>query len=126
MVPHLTTFLWFLSQGKLYTIYKQVPSCSVTLTNERVCIARIETSQDGSPICLHYSTNPKECKPTATQQNLFGPNAAAFSSLDDIMKNMPKIMANLSGITRGELIDSPTMKISMREYQDIGIKVGDR
>jgi hypothetical protein len=42
------------------------------------------------------------------------------------MKNMPKIMANLSGITRGELIDSPTMKISMREYQDIGIKVGDR
>jgi hypothetical protein len=34
-------------------------------------------------------------------------------------------MANLPGLGGG-LIDSPTIKFSMHEYQDMGIKVGDK
>jgi hypothetical protein len=39
---------------------------------------------------------------------------------------MPKVMANISGMMGGGLTDAPIMKMSMREYQDIGIKVGDK
>jgi len=59
--------------------------------------------------------------------NPFGPNMMAFTSREDLMKNLPKAMANISkGMSGGGLVDSPTFKISMREYEDMGIKVGDR
>jgi hypothetical protein len=41
------------------------------------------------------------------------------------MKNMPKVMANIPGLGAG-VTDSPTIKLSMHEYQDMGIKVGDK
>jgi hypothetical protein len=37
------------------------------------------------------------------------------------MGNISKIMGGSSGLT-----DTPTFKISMKEYEDIGIKVGDK
>ena len=44
------------------------------------------------------------------------------------MKNLPKAMANISKAMGGggPLTDSPTFKISMREYEDMAIKVGDK
>jgi hypothetical protein len=40
------------------------------------------------------------------------------------MKNLSKAMANIGG--GGIPTDSPTFKISMREYEDMAIKVGDK
>jgi hypothetical protein len=52
----------------------------------------------------------------------------AFTSPEDLMKNLPKAMGNISKIMGGSsgLTDTPTFKISMKEYEDIGIKVGDK
>ena len=52
----------------------------------------------------------------------------AFTSPEDLMKNLPKAMANISRAMGGSgpLTDSPTFKISMREYEDLAIKVGDK
>jgi hypothetical protein len=52
----------------------------------------------------------------------------AFTSTGDLMKNLPKAMANISkAIGRGGApTDSPTFKISMREYEDMAIKVADK
>ncbi len=52
----------------------------------------------------------------------------AFSSPEDMMKNLPKAMANISKAIGGggTPTDSPTFKISMREYEDMAIKVGDK
>ena len=53
----------------------------------------------------------------------------AFTSPEDLMKNLPKAMGNISkmmGGAGGPLTDSPTFKISMKEYEDMGIKVGDK
>ena len=60
-------------------------------------------------------------------QNPFGPNMMAFTSPEDLMKNLPKMMSNLSRMAGGgtAISDSPTFKLSMKEYEDIGIKVGD-
>ena len=44
------------------------------------------------------------------------------------MKNLLKAMANISRMIGGghiDIIDSPTFRMSMKEYEDMGIKVGE-
>jgi hypothetical protein len=52
----------------------------------------------------------------------------AFTSPEDMMKNLPKAMGNLSKAMGGggPLTDSPTFKIGMREYEEMAIKEGDK
>ena len=87
-------------------------------------VARIEASQDGSPYVYVTFNDPKEYKPDRPA-NPFGPNTMQFSPIEEMMKNMPKVMAGLPGMF-GSVTESPVMKLSMREYQDLGIKVGDK
>jgi hypothetical protein len=92
-------------------------------------ISKIEASQDGAPYVYIALSDPNDFKPGAERpQNLFGPNMMAFTSPEDMMKNLPKAMANISKAMGGggTLTDSPTFKISMREYEDMAIKVGDK
>jgi hypothetical protein len=44
------------------------------------------------------------------------------------MKNLPKAMSNMGKAMGGGGFptDSPTFKISIRDYEDMGIKVGDK
>jgi len=85
-------------------------------------ISRIEAAQDGNPYVYVTFTDPNDYKAGAEkQQNPFGPNMMAFTSPEDLMKNLPKAM-----VGGGSLTDSPTFKISMREYEDMAIKVGDK
>jgi len=73
-------------------------------------------------------SDPSDYKPGSDkQQNPFGSNMMAFTSPEDLMKNLPKMMSNLSRMVGGggAISDSPTFKLSMKEYEDIGIKVGD-
>ena len=42
------------------------------------------------------------------------------------MKNLPKAMSNMFNGSGGMSGDSPTFKITMKEYEDMAIKVGDR
>jgi len=88
-------------------------------------VAKIEGSSDGSPYVYVTFNDPKEYRPERANTNPFGSNVAAFNSIEDLMKNMPKVMASLPGLGGG-LTDSPTIKFSMHEYQDMGIKVGDK
>ena len=89
-------------------------------------VAKIEASQDGSPYVYVTFSDPKDYKPDKPNMNPFGAsNVAAFSSMDDLMKNLPKVMAGFPGMM-GAATETPTIKLSMREYQDMGIKVGDK
>ena len=93
-------------------------------------VSRIEASQDGSPYVYVTYTNPNEFKAGADrmQQNPFGTNMMAFTSPEDLMKNLPKAMANMGKAMGGGGFptDSPTFKISMGEYEDMAIKIGDK
>lgn len=88
-------------------------------------VAKIEASQDGSPYVYVTFSDPKDYKPDRPNMTPFGSNVAAFSSMDDLMKNLPKVMAGFPGMM-GAAIENPTLKLSMREYQDMSIKVGDK
>ncbi len=89
-------------------------------------VAKIEASQDGSPYVYVTFNDPKDYKAERPNMNPFGSNVAAFSSMEDLAKNLPKVMANFPGMMGPGLTDTPTIKISMREYQDMAIKVGDK
>ena len=48
-------------------------------------------------------------------QSPFGAHAFAFTSPEDMMKNLPKAFSNMMGGMG--LSESPTLKLSMREYR---------
>ena len=91
-------------------------------------LSKIEMVHNGSPYVYVGFVAPNDSKSgEARQQNPFGPKAMAFTSPEDLMKNLPKAMGNISGMMGGGgLGDSLTFKLSMREYEDMGLKVGDK
>ncbi len=94
-------------------------------------VSKIEASQDGQPYVFITYANPNDFKAGADrgpQFNPFGANMMAFTSPEDLMKNLPKAMTNIGKAMGGggSPNDSPTFKISMREYEDMAIKVGDK
>ena len=42
------------------------------------------------------------------------------------MKKLPKVMSNVFGASGGMSRYSPTFNISMKEYEDMAIKIGDK
>jgi hypothetical protein len=104
---------------------------------EEYIVSKIEASQDGSPYVYVSFTNPDMSRSPPTSggvgkgfpQSPFGIGIGAFTSPEDLMKNLPKAVSNMfSGAGTGGLSsgDSPTIKLSMREYEDMQLKVGDK
>ena len=90
-------------------------------------VAKIESPQEASHYVYVTFTDDKEYRPEEKKiQGQLGPGVGAFNSIEDLMKNMPKIMANVPGLGGGGQTEFPTVKLSMREYEDMNIKVGDK
>jgi hypothetical protein len=83
----------------------------------------------GAPYVYVAVTDPNDYKQGVERQlSPSGPNMMAFTCPEDLMKNLPKMMSNISRMAGGGGAppDSPTFKLSMRDYEDIAIKVGDK
>jgi hypothetical protein len=97
-------------------------------------ISKIEASQDGSPyvyVSLAESgTSNSQTAGRGSGKTLphspFGVGVGAFTSPEDLMKNLPKAMSNMLGSGETASGDSPTIKMSMREYEDMQLRVGDK
>jgi hypothetical protein len=68
-------------------------------------VSKIEAPQDGSHYVLAAFTDP---------------NTTVYLS-GRLNENLPKIISSMFGGG-----DSPTFKITMKEYEDIALKVGDK
>jgi hypothetical protein len=68
-------------------------------------VSKIEAPRDGSHYVLVAFTDP---------------NTTVYLS-GRLNENLPKIISNMFGGA-----DSPTFKITMKEYEDMAIKVGDK
>jgi hypothetical protein len=91
-------------------------------------VAKIQSTQDGSQYVHVTFIDEKEYRSQEKKnQSQLGPGTGTFNSIEDLMKNMPKIIANMPGLGGGGApSESPTVKLSMREYEDMNIKVGDK
>ena len=99
-------------------------------------VSKIEAPQDGSQYVLIAFTDRNEPKSSgggagsgsSYPQSPFGKSGEAipFTSPEDIMKNLPKVMSNIPGAGSGMPGNSPTFKITMKEYEVTAIKVGDK
>jgi hypothetical protein len=91
-------------------------------------VSKIEASQDGSQYVFIAFTDPNEPKSSGGAGSPFGKGGEAipFTSPEDLMKNLPKVMSNMLGASGGRHGNSPTFKITMKEYEDLAIKVGDK
>jgi hypothetical protein len=85
-------------------------------------VSKIEAPQDGSQYVFVAFTDPNTPKSTGGGGS---GEALPFTSPEDLMKNLPKVMSNMFGKGAGGG-DSPTFKITMKEYEDMAIKVGDK
>jgi hypothetical protein len=91
-------------------------------------VSKIEAPQDGSQYVFIGFIDPNEPKSSGGAGNPFGKSGEAtpFTSPEDLMKNLPKVMSNMLGAGGGMRGNSPTFKITMKEYEDMAIKVGDK
>jgi hypothetical protein len=85
-------------------------------------VSKIEAPQDGGHNVLVAFTDPKSTGGGGNGE------AVPFTSPEDLMKNLPKAMSNMFGTGAGGGMheDSPTFKITMKEYEDMSIRVGDK
>ena len=84
-------------------------------------VSKIEAPQDGSQYVLVAFTDRNEPRSAGNSGELI-----PFTYPEDLMKNLPKVMSNMYGAGGGMPGNSPTFKITMKEYEDMAIKVGDR
>jgi hypothetical protein len=84
-------------------------------------VSKIEAPQDGSQYVLVAFTDPNEPESAGKSYP-----QSPFTSPEDLMKNLPKAMSNMFGAGGGMPGDSLTFRITMKEYEDMAIKVGDR
>ncbi len=89
-------------------------------------VSKIEASQDEkSPFVYVVFTDTKTFgKGKQQQQSPFGGMGMNFTSPEDLMKNLSKMFGG--GVRGLDLGESPTFKLSIREYEESGLRVGDK
>jgi hypothetical protein len=80
---------------------------------------KVRSSAGRQSICVRYVYDPDSKGGDGSPQS-------SLSSPEDLMKNLPKVMSNMYGAGGGMPGNSPTFKITMKEYEDMAIKVGDK
>ncbi len=99
-------------------------------------VSNIETSKDNSPYVYVSIYTKDNFSPSRRQQgfpeNPFGVAAIPITSLDDL-KNLPKKISDAiesafgGGGGRNDISsESTTFKMNVREFEELGIKIGDK
>jgi len=86
-------------------------------------VIRIDASPDGGPYVLMTIKDPRDVKDSNKPRVGPGAQVMGFNSMEDLMKNMQNTLSSLTK-TGGDI--STTIKMEIREYEDSGIKVGDK
>ena len=84
-------------------------------------VVRIDAAPDGTPQVLVSLSDPKDVRDRGQGQFGGSQMMGAFGSMEDLMKNVNKIFTSqlMGGFTT-------TLKFTIKEYEDSGIKVGDK
>ena len=91
-------------------------------------IVRIDAAPDGAPYVVVSLSSSKDFKEgNQPQSSPFGPNVMGFSNMDDMMKNLNKMIAGGGmGMMGGGAPGTTSIKLDMHEYKQLGLSVGDK
>ncbi|HEX2407550.1 MAG TPA: hypothetical protein VHJ38_10130 [Nitrososphaeraceae archaeon] len=86
-------------------------------------VSKIESSKDEKiPFVYVVFNDTKTPRRGNQQQSPFGGTGMAFTSPEDLMKNLAKMFSGNSV----DVGNSLTFKLSIREYDELGLRVGDK
>jgi len=85
-------------------------------------VRSIDASPDGSPYVVVSLTSAKEAREGLQQPNPFGPKVMGFTNMNDMMKDLNKMLGGFGGV-QGAVT---SIKLDMHEYKEMGLSVGDK
>ena len=86
-------------------------------------VMRIDAAPDGSPYVLVSLSLAKDMKEGNQPPSPFGSNVMGFTNMDDMMKNLNKMMAGGMGGMGGP--GNTSIKLEMHEYKELNLSVGE-
>lgn len=85
-------------------------------------VRSIDASPDGSPYVIVSLTSAKEAREGLQQPNPFGPKVMGFTNMNDMMKDLNKMLTGFGGMPGGVT----SIKLDMHEYKEMNLSVGDK
>tara|TARA_B100000530_G_scaffold62077_1_gene36154 strand:- start:284 stop:613 length:330 start_codon:yes stop_codon:yes gene_type:complete len=90
-------------------------------------VMRIDAAPDGAPYVLVTLSLAKDMAEGNPPSNPSTPNVMGFSNMDDMMKNLNKMIAGGGmGMMGGGAPGTTSIKLDMHEYKQLGLSVGDK
>ena len=87
-------------------------------------VMRIDAAPDGAPYVMVSLSLAKDMKEGNQPPSPFGSNVMGFTNMDDMMKNLNKMIAGggMGGMGAG----NTSLKLDMHEYKELNLSVGDK
>ena len=87
-------------------------------------VMRIDAAPDGSPYVLVSLSLAKDMKEGNQPPSQLESNVMGVTNIDDMMKNLNKMMAGGMGGMGGP--GNTSIKLEMHEYKELNLSVGDK
>jgi predicted phage gp36 major capsid-like protein len=84
-------------------------------------VKSIDAAPDGAPYVIVSLTSSKELK-EGTGQSTMSPKVMGFTNMNDMMKDLNKMLGGMGGMQGG----ATSIKLDMHEYKQMSLSVGDK
>ena len=85
-------------------------------------VRSIDAAPDGAPYVIVSLSSAKEIKESASPQAAFAPKVMGFTNMNDMMKDLNKMLGGVGGMPGGVT----AIKLDMHEYKQMNLSVGDK
>ena len=86
-------------------------------------VRSIDAAPDGAPYVIVSLSSAKEIKESASPQAAFAPKVMGFTNMNDMMKDLNKMLGGAGGMPGGGVT---AIKLDMHEYKQMNLSVGDK
>jgi hypothetical protein len=86
-------------------------------------VRSIDSAPDGAPYVIVSFSSVKELKEgSVSSQSSMGPKVMGFTNMNDMMKDLNKVLGGMGGMPGGVT----SIKLDMHEYKQMNLSVGDK
>ena len=90
-------------------------------------VMRVDAAPDGAPYVVVSLSLAKDMKEGNQPPSQLGSNVMGFTNMDDMMKNLNKMISGGGmGMMGGAAPGTTSIKLDMHEYKQLGLSVGDK